>query len=83
MPWLSSRPLIGKDSKRAVCIPPRDDELKLNVDGLIRGKVGLARCGGVLRDKDGNVVGILFGIIQQCTSLGYIRTALDLFIISS
>ncbi|WRX28906.1 Ribonuclease H domain - like 10 [Theobroma cacao] len=40
--------------------PPPTGEFKFNVNSSAKGKLGLAGCGGVLQDSDGNVVGLFF-----------------------
>ncbi|EOY12946.1 Uncharacterized protein TCM_031451 [Theobroma cacao] len=40
--------------------PPPTGEFKFNVDSSAKGRPGLAGCGGVLQDSDGNVVGLFF-----------------------
>ncbi|KAK3224902.1 hypothetical protein Dsin_004764 [Dipteronia sinensis] len=43
-----------------VWTPPNDEALRFNVDGSARGSPGNAGVGGVLKDKSGKVLGLVF-----------------------
>ncbi|XVF38438.1 hypothetical protein REPUB_Repub20aG0101900 [Reevesia pubescens] len=64
-------------------MPPNDDALKFNADGVVRGKLGQAGCGGVLRDSLGCIRGLFYGplTIMDVTvaELISIKNALKLF----
>ena len=58
--------LLGEDIRPLVS--PRYGVLKLNVDGASRGKPGLARIGGVIRNSKGEVLLMFSKHVGVCNS---------------
>ncbi|KAL4304248.1 hypothetical protein GQ457_10G006570 [Hibiscus cannabinus] len=79
-----SFPVHGKVCRVGVAwIPPMPGALKFNVDGVARGKLSPAGCGGVLRDSEGRVLacfsepfGYVGSIIIESNSVTFVSWVL-------